>query len=145
MKCQNIGKLIVLANGKRFKGAGMMGVSDNIKRIRKQKGWTQKDLAEKLGISQAAVSHFELSDKDSPVLKLRLSTLEKLAEALDVELTDLISEPQPDPNVYGVRVTEIVDQERWYDIEFHTPYYDEYIKVCEFCKKLVDERKHRYE
>ena len=74
----------------------MMGVSENIKRVRKEKGITQKELAEKLGITQAAVSHFELSDKDSPVLKLRLSTLEKLAEALDVELTDLIGEPQYD-------------------------------------------------
>ena len=73
-----------------------MGVSENIKRVRKEKGITQKELAEKLGITQAAVSHFELSDKDSPVLKLRLSTLEKLAEALDVELTDLIGEPQYD-------------------------------------------------
>ncbi len=121
-----------------------MSVGENIKRLRKQKGWTQKDLAKKLGISQAAVNHFESSDKDSP-MKFRLSTLEKLAEALDVKLTDLTSEPRPDPNVCDVRMTGIIGQEQRYGIEFHTPYYDEYLKVCEFCKKLVDERKHRYE
>ena len=121
-----------------------MCVGENIKRVRKEKGITQKELAEKLGITQAAVCHFESSDKTVP-MKFRLSTLEKLAEALDVELTDLIGETRPDPNVCDVRVTGIIGQGQWYGIEFHTPYYDEYLKVCEFCKKLVDERKHRYE
>ncbi len=117
-----------------------MNFGERLKTLRKYRKLTQRELGTKCDMPDSQIRKYE-SNNITP----RLDTLIKLANALNVKLTDLISEPQPDPNVCDVRVTGIIGQERWYDIEFHTPYYDEYIKVCEFCKKLVDERKHRYE
>lgn len=71
--------------------------------------------------------------------------LEKEYKGLKEKYEDLKqeeSEPQYDYEAYNEGVAK---GEQRYDIEFHTPYYDEYIKVSEFCKKLVDERKHRDE
>ena len=56
-----------------------MGVGDNIKRIRKEKKLTQKQLGERLGISQAAIGQFEKG-----VTSPRLETVEKIASALGV-------------------------------------------------------------
>lgn len=58
-----------------------------VKRLRLEKGWSQKDLADKSGVGQDTISGVE-SGKHEP----RPSTLRKLAEALDTEVSDLFSE-----------------------------------------------------
>lgn len=63
-----------------------MNVGENIKKIRKEKGFTQKQLGEKLGISQAAIGQFENSSN------LKMDTIKRIADALDVEYTRLILE-----------------------------------------------------
>jgi HTH-type transcriptional regulator / antitoxin HipB len=52
-----------------------------IKQIRKRKGLTQKELSQKMGISDSAVNKYE-SGKENPTLH----TLRKIAAALGVEL-----------------------------------------------------------
>lgn len=47
-------------------------------------GLTQKEVAEKMGITQAALSQMESGEK-----KLRKATLEKLAEALSVNIEQI--------------------------------------------------------
>lgn len=64
-----------------------MNVGENIKKIRKEKGITQKELGEKLGISQAAIGQFENSASN-----LKIDTIKKIADALDVNYTRLILE-----------------------------------------------------
>lgn len=62
-----------------------MNFGENIKKIRKERGLTQKQLGEKLGISQAAIGQFE-SNKANP----KMETIQKIANALNVSLNDLI-------------------------------------------------------
>lgn len=55
-----------------------------ISRLRKEKGWTQKELAEKAGVTQNQVSRIE-KDKMQP----RRSTVQALATAFEVQADDL--------------------------------------------------------
>ncbi len=61
---------------------------DAVKKIRRRKGWSQKDLAEESGVGQDTISGIE-SGRHEP----RPSTLRKLADALNVEVADFFREP----------------------------------------------------
>ena len=60
-----------------------------IKELRKEKGMTQKDLADKLHITDRAVSKWERG-----LCAPDISLLEPLSEILEVKVTDLISGEQ---------------------------------------------------
>lgn len=64
-----------------------MNVGENIKKIRKEKGLTQKELGIRLGVSQAAIGQFENTESN-----LKMETIKKIAEALEVDYTRLIIE-----------------------------------------------------
>lgn len=61
-----------------------MTIGENIKKARKKKGITQKELGDKLGITQSSIAMFE-NDKTN----IKFSTLEKIANALDTGVFDL--------------------------------------------------------
>lgn len=61
---------------------------DTLKEIRRQKGLSQKDLANSSGVGQDTISGIE-SGRHEP----RPSTLRKLAEALGVQVADFFREP----------------------------------------------------
>lgn len=71
-----------------------MNIGERIKHIRKESGVTQKQLAEKLGMTQAAIVQFE-SEKSNP----KIDTLKKIANALNVSVTDFLDD--------GESITEI--------------------------------------
>lgn len=54
-------------------------VAENIRRLRKAKGWSQQDLGDLAGVGQTTVSSLEVPDGKSPTLE----TIAKVAEALD--------------------------------------------------------------
>lgn len=54
-----------------------MNIGENIKRFRKEKGLTQKELGERLNMTQSAIGQFE-NNTTSP----KLETVEKIASAL---------------------------------------------------------------
>lgn len=60
-------------------------VGENIKKFRKLKGLTQKELAEKLGITQQSVAQYERTNKLP-----KLETLLYIAGALDITLNGLL-------------------------------------------------------
>ncbi len=62
----------------------MSNIGENIKRIRKEKGYFQKQLAEKLGTTPQNLAQYE-NGKRIP----KIETLIKIAEALDCEVSDI--------------------------------------------------------
>ncbi|MGE9881576.1 helix-turn-helix domain-containing protein [Blautia obeum] len=65
-----------------------MTVGENIKRIRKEKGLTQKRLGELCGINEAQIRRYELGGKNS---NPKIETVQRIAEALEVNISDLIT------------------------------------------------------
>ena len=61
-----------------------MIVWNNIKKIRNSLNFTQLDLSKKSNISRPTISQIETADK-SPTIK----TLERISNALDVDIQDL--------------------------------------------------------
>lgn len=62
----------------------------DLKGYRKRERLTQTDLAEKLGITQSAVSQFENNQQ-----YVRLSTINRIAEKLGVEVSRIVVEVTP--------------------------------------------------
>jgi transcriptional regulator with XRE-family HTH domain len=60
-----------------------------LEHIRRLRGLSQRELAKKAGVSPATVYELEVGKRPTP----RPSTLRKLAEALEVEIADLLGEP----------------------------------------------------
>jgi transcriptional regulator with XRE-family HTH domain len=72
--------------GKRNPAQTKRLLARNIRRLRKEKAWSQHDLANEAGVRQALVSALELGDANPT-----LESLDKIATALGVSLADLLS------------------------------------------------------
>ncbi|MBQ2943878.1 MAG: helix-turn-helix transcriptional regulator [Ruminococcus sp.] len=62
-----------------------IAIGERIKALRKQKGWTQAQLAEKSGVEPSHISHIERG-----ATKLSLPTLINLANTLNATLDELV-------------------------------------------------------
>ncbi len=60
-------------------------VSDQIRELRKLKGFTQKELAKRLAVAETTVNRYESGEQN-----LTIETLQKIADALGVDLPTLI-------------------------------------------------------
>lgn len=84
-----------------------MDIKENIKFILKQRGMTQKELADKLGLSIRTVQYYFDGN-------LTLTSLQKIADALDTTISTVISEeplamiPGPVPNKSSITATTLV-------------------------------------
>lgn len=67
-------------------------IAANVRRIRRAKGFAQTDIADALGIEQTNVSRIERGGRD-----MKVSTLEALAIALDVDVGALCAGWKKDP------------------------------------------------
>jgi len=65
-------------------------VGKNIRHYRKQKGWTQKQLAEKSTYSKQFISNIENNVHQT----FSLGTLWKIAQVLEVDMSELCKEPK---------------------------------------------------
>ena len=63
----------------------MASIGENIKRIRKWKGFTQAELAARAGISTMSVRRYETGERE-----LTFETAELIAQALEIDLYELI-------------------------------------------------------
>ena len=77
-----------------------INIGANIKKIRLSKNMTQQNVADLLGMSQAAYRKFEI---DNAVL--RTDTLMKIAKVFDVTLADLVADTQTTDE--NIRLKEI--------------------------------------
>lgn len=59
-------------------------IAKNIKRVRKEKGLSQQELADKMGVKRAQISFWETNGT------FTISTIDKIVEVLEIKLTDLI-------------------------------------------------------
>ena len=64
-----------------------MTIGERIKKARKNKGWSQSELGQVLGVSQQMIAQFENSKR-----RPKLETLDKIASALDVGVLDLLGD-----------------------------------------------------
>ena len=62
-----------------------MNIGDNIRRLRWEKGWSQKELADQLFVTKQTVSRWEHGLRSPDV-----ETLVKIADLFDAELKDLL-------------------------------------------------------
>ena len=63
-----------------------MKICEKVKFMRQLKGWTQEQMAEKLGISVNGYSNIERGETD-----LQISRIEEIAKTLQVDLLELLS------------------------------------------------------
>lgn len=73
-----------------------MGIANNIKMLRQSKGWTQEQLADKVGVSRSTVTQWE-TGWSSP----RMGAVKKLAKVFDVSTSELVSETLVNESSYS--------------------------------------------
>ncbi len=71
----------------------MVKMSERIKKIRRQKGFSQTELGERIGVSQQVITNYERGIREP-----NIETLLKIAGALDVSLETLIGEKPIKPD-----------------------------------------------
>jgi transcriptional regulator with XRE-family HTH domain len=64
-------------------------IGEKLRKLRKERGWTQKTLEEKTGVAQRNISSYE-SGKLQPSAR----TLRKFADAFEVPVEELVGEPR---------------------------------------------------
>lgn len=69
-------------------------LANRLKLIRQRNGWTQSELAKKVGLKQATISHFENAPDNTS-----LATLFKLLQSLELSLDVLEKEAAPPPPI----------------------------------------------
>jgi transcriptional regulator with XRE-family HTH domain len=80
---------------------GSIETGERIAALRKIKGWSQSELGEKIGLTQASISEIERGTKRGSV-----ESLESIADALDTDIGYLLTgkEPNKDLPKYYMRV-----------------------------------------
>jgi transcriptional regulator with XRE-family HTH domain len=76
---------------KKRKKDGLTTVAVNITRLRHRNGWTQKELADRIGANLSHIARIE-TDIHSPSLE----KLIKLSQVFHITVDELIAEPQPE-------------------------------------------------
>lgn len=122
-----------------------MTIGENIRRIRKEKGITQKELGERLNMTQSAIGQFE-NNKTSP----KKDTIEKIASALSVKPSELmkgvwetLDKKHSDEIENTVKHLEFIDFLKSsgysYDYQVTKWHYGEVIDEPNIREKIVDE------
>lgn len=62
-----------------------MSIATSLKALRKNKGWTQTNLAKNLGVTQQVIASYETGKKKPPV-----DRLQQLAAAFDVSVDEIV-------------------------------------------------------
>ncbi|MDH2065905.1 type II toxin-antitoxin system antitoxin HipB [Pantoea sp. GD03673] len=75
-------------------------LANRLKLIRQRNGWTQSELAKKVGLKQATISHFENAPDSTS-----LATLFKLLQSLELSLEVVEKEASSAPQLH--------DEDEW--------------------------------
>lgn len=113
---------MIVFNRKRGKGGSM---ENNTRKIRLQKGFTQKQIAEKLNVSGAAVAQWEKTKN------LRPATAHKIAGALGCSVAEIYGMNDSDTAAYKRIERRIVELEKEIKTLANDPYMQEAVKAAE--------------
>jgi len=80
-------------------------LGDRITELRKQKGWSQGDLAKKVGVSYTQMSRYEMGGVQPPA-----NTLKKLADVLDTTVDYLVSGDKDEKVKASLKDAELLQQ-----------------------------------
>lgn len=94
-----------------------MALKDNLKRIRKAKGITQRDLATETGLSFSMISKLESGEQSNPSLE----TVKKIAQGLAVPVDQLLSVDQLADEITGFQALEQYLKTLGYSTSFEGP------------------------
>ncbi len=86
-----------------------MTIGENIKKIRKEKGLTQKELGALCGMSESQIRHYELNYKTP-----RIETIRKIAKALNIYISDIVDGEWHKFSVEEIKEDLINDEEKKY-------------------------------
>ena len=116
-----------------------MTVGERIKRERKKKGLTQKELAEKLGVSVVSVQRYEAEDRG-----VKSDTLKRIADILDIDIYNLVSDT---PTSFEIPMSELKEYYAPFisDVEknFNKLNKDGRTKVVEYAADLSENPKYK--
>lgn len=76
-----------------------MNTGEKIKRLRKERGWTQEELGNKIGVQKAAINKYEIGT----VINFKRETISNLAKVFDVDPIWLFDEDHDWPPVPSIR------------------------------------------
>jgi len=82
-----------------------------IQELRKQKGWSQIELAEKIGLSKAQMSRYETKNVQPPA-----NTLNKIATTLDTTVDFLISGDKTEKAKAALKNSELLQSFKEMDV-----------------------------
>lgn len=106
-----------------------MSVHEKIRLVRQAKGFTQEEVAEKLGMSPNAYGDIERGDSDP-----KLSKLQKIAETLEMDLSELLD--LTDKTVLNINFTK---QGKHYNVYMSSnPELEKQKSICEFKDKEIE-------
>ena len=80
-------------------------LANRIQELRKQKGWTQTELAQKIGVSYTQMSRYEVKGVQPPA-----NTLKKLADVLDTTVDYLVSGDKDEKVKASLKDAELLQQ-----------------------------------
>lgn len=107
-----------------------MTVGDNIRKVRKKRELTQKELAKLLNVSEPMVSQYESKET------LKLETIKKVANALNISYFELldISETTKESNIQKITLNVEIK-----NIDEETKKAEKLIELLKEAKSLVDD------
>jgi transcriptional regulator with XRE-family HTH domain len=82
-----------------------MNIGSRISSLRDERGWTQEELASSIGISRAALSHYEKNRREPDT-----ETLSKLADLFEVSLDYLVGRTERRNGPLDVDVRQFLDR-----------------------------------
>jgi transcriptional regulator with XRE-family HTH domain len=110
-----------------------MTVSEQIKLIRSLRGWTQENVADKLGISTYAYAKIERGETD-----VNLSRLEQIAQVMGIELQHLFG--LNEKNVFNFTNTQCQKFDHW-QVNYPSTEQIEYQHELEKAHLMIEQQK----
>lgn len=92
------------------KGGGKLDIGEKIKTARLEKGMTQQELGELLGVQKSAIAKYE----NGRVVNIKRSTLKKISDILGIRPSELIFDAEIKNNPVGMaemHVEMIMDED----------------------------------